>query len=84
MKKWVSRIALEITNIRVERIRKLSEYDAIAEGVEKCIKHEHEAVGHCCQFERLWDSINKKRGFGWDTDPWVWVIEFRRLETDER
>jgi hypothetical protein len=38
---------------------------------------------HCSaptrSFQTLWDSINKKRGFGWDVNPWVWVIEFRRL-----
>lgn len=31
-------------------------------------------------FGLLWDSINAKRGFGWDANPWVWVVEFRRLD----
>ncbi|MBF0339425.1 MAG: hypothetical protein HQL95_00500 [Magnetococcales bacterium] len=31
-------------------------------------------------FQGLWDAINAKRGHGWDTNPWVWVIEFKRLE----
>ena len=32
-------------------------------------------------FRHLWNSINAKRGFGWDTNPWVWVIEFKRVNT---
>lgn len=31
------------------------------------------------QFADLWDSLNAKRGFGWDTNPWVWVYEFERI-----
>lgn len=30
-------------------------------------------------FAMLWDNINAKRGFGWDANPWVWVVEFRRV-----
>lgn len=31
-------------------------------------------------FRGLWDSINKERGYGWDANPWVWVVEFRVIE----
>jgi hypothetical protein len=34
-------------------------------------------------WERLWNSLYAKRGYGWDTNPWVWVIEFERVKVDE-
>ena len=36
--------------------------------------------GPTAAFRVLWDSINAKRGFGWDVNPWVWVIEFKKVE----
>lgn len=86
MPRWASRITLEITNIRVERIQTISDADAINEGIEKhnglpppkeCgyLKNSVEVD----RFARLWDSINKKRGFGWETNPFVWVIEFKKI-----
>ena len=35
------------------------------------------------QFQTLWDSLNAKRGYGWDINPWVWVIEFERVDKPE-
>jgi hypothetical protein len=72
MPRWASRILLEITNVRVERVQEISVADAKAEGV--C------GLSARAEFLMLWDSINAKRGFGWDANPWVWVIEFRRTE----
>lgn len=68
-----SRILLEITGVRVERVQEISEKDALAEGCRSQIKHS-------AAFADLWDSINAKRGFGWDANPWVWVIEFKRVK----
>ena len=73
MPRWASRITLEITNIRVERIQDISEDDAKAEGIR------YDVNGFRYEFKHLWDSINKKRGFGWNKNPWVWVIEFKKL-----
>lgn len=67
MPRWASRITLEITAVRVERLQDISEEDAKAEGFT-----------HREHFIRLWDSINSVTTF--DTDPWVWVIEFRRVQ----
>lgn len=71
MPRWASRIDLRITNIRFEQLWAISESDARAEGVSCDL--------NCRRpFTELWDSINAKRGYGWATNPWVWVIEFER------
>jgi len=72
MPRWASRITLEITNVRIEEVQDIGETDAMAEGVIPGAD-EH----YLTAFVRLWDSINAKRGYGWDVNPWVWVIEFR-------
>jgi hypothetical protein len=77
MPRWASRITLEVTAVRVERLQDISEEDARAEGLalEPLIQPGH-AVG--C-FSRLWDEINGKRA-PWSSNPWVWAISFRRVE----
>lgn len=81
MPRWASRILLEITDIRVERLQDISVADAIAEGVKTC---EGELVTNGCWYSEdelysmLWTKIH---GHGsWNSNPWVWVVEFRRVE----
>ncbi|OXR48134.1 hypothetical protein PuT2_14010 [Pusillimonas sp. T2] len=75
MPRWASRITLEITGVRVERLKDISEDDAYAEGV----KHsEHGGLTARDGFQRLWESINGAES--WDKNPWVWVVQFRRIE----
>lgn len=78
MPRWASRITLEITSIRVERIQDITEADAIAEGIK--YNPDGNAAYHRWTFSNLWDSINAKRGYGWDINPWCWVIEFKRVQ----
>ncbi len=73
MPKIYSRITLEITGIRVERLQDISEADAIAEGVPFGLMGKTHRIG----YENLWNSINGVNA--WDKNPWVWVIEFRRV-----
>ena len=74
--RWASRITLEITGVRVERLQEISEADARAEGVSA--KHTPDADYTARDaFSALWESING--GGSWDANPWVWVVEFRRL-----
>lgn len=81
MPRWASRITLEITSVRVERLQQISEADAIAEGVcdvgAGCAT---EVLGpHTALFKDGWNHLNAKRGYSWESNPWVWVIEFVKL-----
>lgn len=84
MPRWASRILLEVTDVRVERVQDISEADCYSEGLPIPGPYQpgtREAVEVVLPaFRDLWDSINAKRGQGWDVNPWVWVVEFKRLE----
>lgn len=81
MPRWASRITLEITDIRAERLQDITEEDAEREGVsdEWPILPVYDTAKK--RFRNLWDSINGgKPGKTWQDNPWVWVVEFRRFE----
>lgn len=100
MPRWASRITLEITDIKVERLQDITEEDAIAEGIHLCAGIDEEGYTHgyhwgpvsdaellfnsaADAYRKLWDSINgQKPGKTWQDNPWVWVIEFRRINND--
>ena len=75
MQKIDSRITLEITNIRVERLNDISESDAIAEGIDWEDDYVHMRAKDA--YESLWKKINGEES--WKQNPWVWVIEFERI-----
>jgi len=96
MPRWASRITLEITGVRVERLQDISEADAQAEGVQGHPFRPDDGWPICTgymigsddgkttlhpnpqdAYQRLWESINSPGS--WDANPWVWVIEFRRV-----
>jgi hypothetical protein len=85
MPRWASRITLEVTDVRVERVQDISVQDCKKEGIEDCDLGNAVQEGFIPQkaFIDLWDSINAKRSFGWDTNPWVWVVEFKIIEGGE-
>jgi len=81
MPRWASRITLNVTAVRVERLQAISEDDARAEGVTLGIDGQTgrlESGG--AAFLKLWNIINAERGYGWTVNPWVWVISFHLLE----
>ena len=73
MPRSACRLLLDIVDVRVERLQDITFDDARKEGSYLASDVDDEGG-----FINLWDSINLKRGYGWDTNPWVWVIEFRR------
>jgi hypothetical protein len=81
MPRWASRITLEVTSVRVERLQEITEADAKAEGVTKPSDHPL-CVGDCrtaySRFKELWDRINAERAV-WESNPWVWVVTFKRV-----
>lgn len=89
MPRWASRLTLEVTGVRVERLCDIGEADAEAEGsfaVSEVLKQDAarqaaaDGRGDCGgrdYFRALWDSLNAARGYGWDANPWVWAITFR-------
>lgn len=79
MPKGLSRITLEVTGVRVERLQEIRPDDVVAEGIENPHLYPDDPL-LIDAFARLWDQINASRGYGWDANPWVWVIEFRRVE----
>lgn len=75
MYKSLARIFLEITNIRVERAQEINLADIKAEGLSIDRKFQETKDA----WINLWDSINAKRGYGWDKNPFAWVVEFKQL-----
>ncbi|HBK4618642.1 TPA: hypothetical protein LLS58_003891 [Klebsiella michiganensis] len=86
MPRWASRILLEITDVRVERLNSISQEDAQAEGLEltgwRPTYSDPDSGGEVMtpydNFAELWSSIYGDES--WQANPWVWVIEFKRVE----
>ncbi len=82
MPRWASRITLRVLDVRVERVQEITEADAHHEGwfyqnhpLDK--RYDPVTMDTARQwFLGLWDSINAKRGYSWDSNPWVWVVSF--------
>jgi hypothetical protein len=89
MPRWASRITLEITGVRAERLNSISEEDAKAEGMEltgwRPTYSDPDSGGEVWtpydNFAQLWESIYGEGS--WKENPWVWVIEFKRMEASD-
>lgn len=90
MPRWASRITLEVTGVRVERLNDISEADALAEGIQRYtgslrwVRYLDAITGEACHntaaeaFKALWIGINGQES--WDANPWVWAIKFKRID----
>jgi hypothetical protein len=94
MPRWASRVTLEVADVRVVRLQSISYEDAIAEGMfdPGSIKEPSPVTGESGEqagrrlrspqrnYAVLWDELNAAAGYGWNANPWVWVVEFRRID----
>ena len=88
MPRWASRLTLRVMDVRVERLQAITPEDVIREGTPVGNFRQWSGIIGEGQipnpsrrdFEVLWDSINAKRGYPWQSDPWVWVIAFEALK----
>jgi hypothetical protein len=92
MPRWASRLILEVTEVRVQRLQEISEEDALSEGFVRggfsgrvAITKGSFHLGPVwptarAAFQELWDSINgESPGCSWEANPWVWCVSFRRM-----
>lgn len=88
MPRWASRITLEVTEVRCERLQDISYSDAVAEGTpdgsyafnDPWIAESSAAEVKLHEFQQLWNSINSGDGVNWAANPWVWVVGFQVAE----
>ena len=97
MPREAARIFLRVTGVRVERLQEITESGAKAEGAVKSYPYTDPETGetafmldekgtYLSGFSQLWDSTIKPKdlaAYGWDANPWVWVIEFERISMEE-
>jgi hypothetical protein len=98
MPKTAARIWLEITGVKIERLQAITEKDAAEEGVEAIDPLDMKKVplsvldsgggkvrkkSYRAAFYLLWEELNAKRGYGWDVNPWVYAITFKRVEKND-
>ena len=88
MPKAAARIRLKVTDVRVERLQDIDGQEVLKEGINSHVhpKADYFNMNQREAFEELWNFILKKAdqdSYGWDANPWVWVIEFERCDKPE-
>ena len=85
MPKEAARIFLRVTDVRAERLQDITIEDIRKEGLTSMAVHAGDTEIAYEEWKLLWDSTIKKLDiplYGWDANPWVWVIEFERIEAE--
>lgn len=91
MPRAAARLFLRVMDVRMEQVQDINAEDAVAEGAvkrphymkyggEKCLAVHKRYID---EFKDLWNIINAKRGYGWDVNPWVWAVEFKRITEEQ-
>lgn len=92
MPRWASRLTLEITDVRVQRLQEITAQEALADGLALveivnlamygALNSKWAAIDPPARsaFAQKWDAVYAPRGHGWDANPWVWAITFKRME----
>ena len=87
MPRWASRIELEITHVRLQRLQDISESDVIAEGIQAVLddtreedmladEEDEDVLGPADLYRAVWQSLHGPAS--WESNPWIWVVEFER------
>jgi len=80
MPRWASRLTLQVTSVRVERLQGISSEDLIAEGgMWRSAWREMNPEKDRAGFAQWWNEVNAKSENSWERNPWVWVVRFRRV-----
>ncbi len=91
MPRWASRLTLEITEVKVQKLQDITIEDCLSEGINQ---HVASQLGYAVSpseeafnltqaiptYRTLWNHLNSKRGYSWDSNCWVWAINFKRIE----
>lgn len=83
MPKDAARSFFRYVDIRVERLKEISDADARAEGFDQTANLYNFVISPRTWYSRLWDEINAKRDYPWDSNPWVWVIGYEPFDLKE-
>jgi hypothetical protein len=78
MPREAARIFLKVTDVRVERLQDITPDDMDKEGLPFCM-----SIAPYDGFEEMWNAIYAKRGYSWNSNPWVWVYEFERMKGEQ-
>ena len=80
MPKSIARIWLEITEVRAEKLQEITRAECAIEGIDTTFALNAYPLNYQqVAFKNLWDSLNAKRGYSWESNPWVWVLGFKLL-----
>ena len=83
MPKEAARLFLRVTGVRCERLQEITSGEAVAEGIQSNLRSPSEAADALIAFEALWNNTVRQdamKRWGWNANPWVWVIEFERID----
>lgn len=73
MPRWASRLTLRVTSVRCERLQEINEWDVLEKGIDVPADGKH---SNRVDFAQFWDTINARRGYSWESNPFVWVVSF--------
>ena len=80
MPREAARIFLRVTGVRVERLQEITDGGAMCEGVKMDNDDDLKQYGYKAGFKGAWDSIYSAKGYGWKQNPWVWVVDFEKVD----
>lgn len=82
MPREACRIKLKITHIAISKLQNIGTFDLLREGMTSKLRDYDAELDLYNQYSQLWDKLNKERGYSWESNPFVWVISFEKVENN--